>query len=99
MVGNLTFAELLIFNASHNEFSHMLWYFSKHIPEIVEIDLSYNKLNGMNLGLTKLQKLRRVHLSHNNFTYVNMQHFDLHPFNYIDLKSNHIESVTVQFAS
>lgn len=50
---NLKFNQLQIFNASHNELSHLLGSLFREKPEIVEIDLSYNNLSSADSGLMK----------------------------------------------
>lgn len=80
--------QLVTLNVSNNNISDhgMPWrIFERNFPQIREIDFSHNRLNRIDSGLFgKVEKLVKVHLSHNNLSAVepfensnNLKHIDL----------------------
>lgn len=93
---DLSLKRLQKFNASHNEISS-IWMLFENVPEIREIDFSYNRLttiNGSTFG--RVEKLEMIYLSQNalkdiaNDTFSNASHLQM-----IDLNDNHISRIPV----
>lgn len=63
---------LMIVNASHNQLSEVPLKFFFQIPEMSEIDLSYNKISKIN---EFPNKIARIDLSHNNLSSIHRDDF------------------------
>lgn len=87
-------SQLNVLNASHNELRE-LYQFPKSAPELTEIDLSYNRIWAIDASaFGKLDKLMKLHLSHNAIDSIKARAFCHAPnLEYIDLINNRIWKV------
>lgn len=86
--------QLVKLNASHNELNAITADLFKKLPDIIELDLSYNFLIAANFrGATHLFKLN---LAHNNLNEMEYRMFlDSHQLHSIDLSNNFFTSIPI----
>lgn len=87
------FEQLQIINASHNEIQMLSPVFLTKVPELIEIDLSYNQISVIesDVFFFGARKLRKVNLSNNNILQIHSEAFNGSPdLEYIDLRENNL---------
>lgn len=90
--------QLVKLNASHNEISNAVC-FLNHAPEVMEIDLSHNKMTHIDCStFMGLYKLKKIHLAHNALeTITNGALDDVISLEYIDLSNNNLQRMLLIF--
>lgn len=86
---------LQLFNVTKNKITDFPWTLLKHIPEIIEMDLSYNSLRNIYRdGSVTAHKLVKIHLSHNYLRYIEYEAFKhFIRLEYIDLSGNFLRTI------
>lgn len=82
------------FNASNNEIA-TLTMLTQNTPELMEIDLSHNRLTSINAStFGAVDRLVKIHLSHNQMKDIAEDSLaNASNLNYIDLNDNHFSSI------
>lgn len=83
-------------NASINLLSEVPQHLFQNLPELVDLDLSRNKISYVNeMDLSDARKLRKIHLSHNNLEQISDSNFKCATdLEYIDLRTNKLSSIS-----
>lgn len=90
---NLKHSRIKLFNVSHNELSSIPTNLLANVPDLIEVDFSYNKIEMLRL-LTGVEKLKRIDLSYNQIDSIDDDAFShLINLEFMDLSNNHINRI------
>lgn len=95
---DLRLEQLKSFNASHNDIETIPWHLLKKSNELVDLDLSYNKLTTINSPILfyGTHKLKTFHLSHNAIEAIEPDVIDiLSHLEYLDLRFNRFRRIPI----
>lgn len=93
---DLRLERLTSFNASHNEIEASPWHLLKKSNELIDLDLSYNKLTIIDSPAVfyGTHKLKKFHLSHNLIEAIEADVIDiLSHLEYLDLRFNRFRQI------